>query len=82
LPGTLVLHQSLNAVGSKYPLIVMATALPSDARDVLKRRGIEIIDVDTLLPEPGVHKLAEHDARFADTWTKLRYVLDGVISWS
>lgn len=74
LPGTLVLEQSLRSVGTKYPFIVMATStLGADARGVLSRRGIEIIDVDALLPEPGVHKVAEHDARFADTWTKLRY---------
>jgi hypothetical protein len=73
LPGTLVLEQSLRSVGAKYPFAVMATStLDTNARGILSRRGIEIVDVDALLPEPGVHKLAEHDARFADTWTKLR----------
>lgn len=73
LPGTLVLDYGLRAVGSKYPLVVMTTpALPEDARDVLKKRGITTREVDTLQPEEGAHTLAAHDARFADTWTKLR----------
>jgi hypothetical protein len=76
LPGTLVLEQSLRSVGSKHPLIVMVTStLYADARGVLSRRGIEVVVVEALLPEPGVHKIAEHDARFEDTWTKLRYAL-------
>ncbi|CCM00892.1 uncharacterized protein FIBRA_02938 [Fibroporia radiculosa] len=73
LPGALVLHYCLISVGSKYPLVVMVTpSLPQDARDVLKKRGILIVDVDHLQPEKGTHKLEEHDLRFGDTWTKLR----------
>ena len=75
LPGVLVLHACLVAVGSKYPLVAMVTpSLSSEARDVVARRGIIIRDIDHLYPTEGTHKLAEHDARFADTWTKLRYV--------
>ncbi|RDB29377.1 Galactinol synthase 2 [Hypsizygus marmoreus] len=73
LPGTLVLDHGLRSVQSRYPLVVMVTpSLPKGARDVLERRGIKIREVDTLKPEEGAHKLAAHDERFADTWTKLR----------
>ncbi|TFK43723.1 glycosyltransferase family 8 protein [Crucibulum laeve] len=73
LPGTLVLDYGLRAVGSKYPLVVMATpALPAEARKVLHKCGIPIREVNTLIPEEGAHTLNNHDARFADTWTKLR----------
>ncbi|KAI0651700.1 glycosyltransferase family 8 protein [Trametes meyenii] len=73
LPGVLVLHKSLADAGSKYPLVVMATpALPAEVRDVVMRRGIGIKDVDPLYPKEGEHELALHDARFAETWTKLR----------
>lgn len=74
LPGTLVLDYGLRSVQSKYPLVVMATkSLPQDARNVLQNRGILIREVETLRPEEGTHSLAVHDARFADTWTKLRF---------
>ncbi|KAF5377634.1 hypothetical protein D9615_005296 [Tricholomella constricta] len=73
LAGTLVLDYGLRSVNSKYPLVVMVTpSLPKNARDVLQKRGILTRDVDTLQPNPGAHTLAAHDARFADTWTKLR----------
>lgn len=76
LPGALVLEQCLRSVRSRYPLVTMVTpALPQEARDVLKRKGIKIRDVDSLHPGDGVHQLAAHDSRFADTWTKLRYVI-------
>lgn len=75
LPGALVVNYGLRSVGSRYPLVVMVTpALPDEARDVLKKRGIIVRDVDPLQPSDGTHQLAAHDARFADTWTKLRYV--------
>jgi len=74
LPGALVVDQCLRSVGSKYPLVVMVTpTLPQEARDVLKKKGIIMREVAPLLPSDGVHKLAAHDSRFADTWTKLRY---------
>ena len=78
LPGVLVLNECLLSVGSKYPLVAMVTpSLPSEARAVIEKRGIIIRDIDHLYPEEGTHKLAEHDARFRDTWTKLRYVNPG-----
>ncbi|KAG5718848.1 hypothetical protein E4T56_gene6329 [Termitomyces sp. T112] len=73
LAGTLVLDHGLRAVASKYPLVVMVTpSLPLEARDVLRMRGILTREVDSLQPREGSHSLAAHDARFADTWTKLR----------
>ncbi|KAF7969214.1 hypothetical protein HWV62_27915 [Athelia sp. TMB] len=82
LPGALVLARSLRTtqpegpqgyVGSKYPLVVMVTPqLPQDARDVLSKEKIATREVDILMPAEGTHVLSSHDARFADTWTKLR----------
>ncbi|KAJ6503406.1 nucleotide-diphospho-sugar transferase [Mycena vitilis] len=73
LAGTLVLDKGLKDAQSKYPLVVMVTPdLPQEARDVLKTCGIPIVEIQTLLPEDGVHKVAAADARFRDTWTKLR----------
>ncbi|KAJ7103403.1 nucleotide-diphospho-sugar transferase [Mycena belliarum] len=73
LAGTLVLDESLKETKSKYPLVVMVTPeLPQEAQDVLVKRGIPTRDILSLRPEEGVHDLAAADARFADTWTKLR----------
>ncbi|KAI0348682.1 nucleotide-diphospho-sugar transferase [Trametopsis cervina] len=73
LPGALVLHQSLLDVDAKYPLVAMVTpTLSSEGRQALQKRGIQLIEVESLLPTEGTHTLASHDARFADTWTKLR----------
>jgi len=73
LPGALVVEQCLRSVGSRYPLVAMVTStLPQEARDVLRKRGIKVKDVDPLHPGDSVHQLAAHDSRFADTWTKLR----------
>src|ERR1700735_2347859 len=75
LPGALVVEQCLRSVGSRYPLVAMVTStLPQEARDVLRKRGIKVKDVDPLHPADSVHQLAAHDSRFADTWTKLRYM--------
>jgi hypothetical protein len=73
LPGVLVLEYTLRSVGSEYPLVVMATpSLLQEDRDILARRGIAVIDIQSLKPPEGLHELSAHDARFADTWTKLR----------
>lgn len=75
LPGVLVLDHTLRSVDSAFPLIVMATpTLPQNARGVLERRGISIRPIRSLNPQEGVHSLSPQDARFADTWTKLRCV--------
>ncbi|GAA6004904.1 hypothetical protein JCM10207_008447 [Rhodosporidiobolus poonsookiae] len=74
LQGALVLHHSLVKSGSKYPLVVFATPeLPQIARDILTQRGIPIRDIEFLSPPADQKKeLDNHDARFHDTWTKLR----------
>ncbi|KAH7883276.1 glycosyltransferase family 8 protein [Phlebopus sp. FC_14] len=73
LPGVLVLEHTLRSVDSRYPLVVMVTpALTQDVRDILTRRGISMVDIASLQPPEGLHTLPSHDARFADTWTKLR----------
>jgi len=75
LAGVLVLDQSLRSVGSKYSLVVMVTpSLPDDVRAVLRKRRIRTREVDSLRPPDRNHTLAEHDVRFADTWTKLRCI--------
>ena len=75
LPGTLVLHQSLLDVESKYPFVVMVTPTVAERdREILRKRGITLRDIDSLVPEEGRHVVANHDMRFRDTWTKLRYV--------
>lgn len=73
LPGLFVLHDTLLAVKTQYPLVVMVTPdLPQEARDVVRRRGLPIRDINRLQPADGVHSISELDARFGDTWTKLR----------
>lgn len=73
LAGVLVLDQCLQTVHSKYPLVVMVTsALPEKARAILRKQGIRMREVERLQPPSGKHSLHAHDARFADTWTKLR----------
>jgi alpha-N-acetylglucosamine transferase len=76
LAGALVLYQSLLDVGTKYPLVVMVTPpVQKSVRTVLEKRRITLVDVESLLPKAGSHLLANHDIRFQDTWTKLRYVV-------
>lgn len=73
LAGVLVLNQSLRQVKSRYKLVVMVTpALPENARKVLRRQRITIIEVESLSPPQGKHKLHTQESRFVDTWTKLR----------
>ncbi|KAJ3510542.1 hypothetical protein NLJ89_g4619 [Agrocybe chaxingu] len=73
LAGVLVLDHCLRAVNSKYPLVVMITpSLPEEVRAILRKRSILMREVKSLQPPNGMHTLAAHDVRFADTWTKLR----------
>lgn len=76
LAGVLVLDQSLRAVNSKYSLVVMVTpSLPESARAILRKQFILIREVERLQPTTEgcrLHAHDSHDARFADTWTKLR----------
>ncbi|KAI5451181.1 hypothetical protein NCC49_002057 [Naganishia albida] len=73
LQGVMVMDASLKAVGSRYPLVVMATPeLPQDCRDVLQSADIPFVEVESIYPAPDRHSLVENDHRFRDTWTKLR----------
>ncbi|KAK0208366.1 nucleotide-diphospho-sugar transferase [Desarmillaria ectypa] len=73
LPGLLVVDYGLKAAKSKYPLIVMVTPdIPQDARNVLKNRGLISVDVGVVAPEASRQRFDIHDARFADTWSKVR----------
>ncbi|KAI0318474.1 nucleotide-diphospho-sugar transferase [Amylostereum chailletii] len=72
LPGALVVHAGMVKVKSKYPFVALVTpTLSEDARGVLERRGVLVHEVSSLIPPDGT-KPSDHDARFADTWTKLR----------
>jgi hypothetical protein len=72
LAGVLVLNHSLRQVDARYPLVVMtAPSLPEEARALLRNCAIRTREVTSLQP-PVHHALADHDSRFADTWTKLR----------
>jgi hypothetical protein len=71
LPGVLVLDHCLRSVGSQYPLVVMTTpTLPKSAKTTLQKRGIPVREVGWLHPRHAGHCV---DARFEETWTKLRY---------
>ncbi|KZV75553.1 glycosyltransferase family 8 protein [Peniophora sp. CONT] len=73
IPGALVVAQGFKDVGSVYPFVCMVTdTLSEDARQVLRRHGVVVRDIDPLLPLSDAHTLNAHDSRFADTWTKLR----------
>ena len=73
LPGTLVLDYSLKAVGSKYPLVVMAAEdLPDDAKEALAFRNVETIEIPRLMAK--IQNPSIKEERFRETWTKLRYV--------
>jgi hypothetical protein len=71
LPGVLVLQASLKRVSSVHPLVVFVVpGLSQDALAILESAGLRVVKVEWLEP---THKtdLDAHDARFADTWTKL-----------
>lgn len=70
LQGLVVLQACLRAVNSQYPLVVMVTpSLDRESRDVIKGRGLEMVEVQSLRPAGGDGGVFE---RFGDTWTKLR----------
>ena len=71
LPGTVVLDHSLKAVGSKYPLIAMVSHdLPTECREVLTIRGIEIVEINKLAPKVQDPRIK--DERFKECWSKLK----------
>ena len=72
LAGALTLHYSFKSVQSRYPLVLLTTpSLPRATKDALIRHNVQFREIQMLQPEDG-HVLAEHDERFADTWSKLR----------
>src|SRR5712675_1121396 len=76
LPGALTLERCLKSVQSRYPLVILVTpSLPQRTRDTLNRHGTQIREIQPLQPDGGPNIAAAHDERFADTWSKLRYVV-------
>jgi len=73
LAGTMVLYHSLQATGTKYPLVVLVTTtLPDEARQVLRRSGIQMIEVELIMLPPSRFDPAGTAARFLDIWTKIQ----------
>lgn len=73
LPGALVLAHCHHMVKSKYPFIILATpSLSQRARAIIKKAGITLIDIKSLVPARAQYDPSVTDARFRETWTKLR----------
>ncbi|KIY72844.1 glycosyltransferase family 8 protein [Cylindrobasidium torrendii FP15055 ss-10] len=73
LAGLLVVEYGLRSVKSQYPLIVMVTeSVPELTRDILRKRGLKLVEVSRLAPTAGREKFGEFDARFGETWSKVR----------
>ncbi|EIW83578.1 glycosyltransferase family 8 protein [Coniophora puteana RWD-64-598 SS2] len=74
LPGAMVLAESLRAVGSKYPYVVLvSTDFPEEGIAALKNRGLTVGFIEVLQPTEGSRpKVAGDDLRFSDCWSKLR----------
>jgi hypothetical protein len=74
LQGLVVLQSCLQAVHSRYPLVVMVTpSLDKQSRDVIAGRGMEMVEVESLRPvDEGANGGGGVFERFGDTWTKLR----------
>jgi len=72
LPGLLVLHRSYVKVGDTYPFVVMVTpGVSSEVTQILQQSGMVVRPVEPIKP-PAQCRLEKGDARFMDTWTKLR----------
>ncbi|KAG8859357.1 hypothetical protein FRB96_004572 [Tulasnella sp. 330] len=72
LPGLLTLHHGMKAVNTKYPIVAMVPPLfDPESRRILQKQGVPIREVQPLSLKE-THVLDEFDARFVDTWTKLR----------
>ena len=73
LAGALVLaycHQMTNSI---YPFIILTTpSLSQDARAIINKLGISLIDIETLGPAQEQYDPSVTDTRFSETWTKLR----------
>ena len=58
---------------SLYPFIILATpSLSQNARAIIKKFGITLIDIETLVPAREQYDPSVTDTRFRETWTKLR----------
>jgi alpha-N-acetylglucosamine transferase len=73
VPGVLALKNSLDAVHSKYPLIVMAPISKVEQKviDLFKYKRITLYDISPLYPKPGV-KTNYAFEQFSEIWSKLR----------
>ena len=75
LPGALVLAHCLEAVKSRYPLVVLGTpSLSQQTRTLLARLGIPYVERTGLYPSREQHDPRNADARLEHAWTKLRSV--------
>ena len=73
LPGALVLAYCHHMTRSIYPFIILATpSLSQKARAIIKKLGITLIDIETLVPAREQYDPSVTDTRFRETWTKLR----------
>ena len=73
LPGALVLAYCHHITKSIYPFIILATpSLSQNARAIIKKFGITLIDIETLVPAREQYDPSVTDTRFRETWTKLR----------
>lgn len=76
LQGFVVLHDSFLRADArafdKHPFVVLVTpALPRGCVRLLERlQGVKVKEVQSV--QVDGHEVDAHDARFADTWTKLR----------
>ncbi|KAG9013870.1 hypothetical protein FRB94_004251 [Tulasnella sp. JGI-2019a] len=72
LPGLLTLYHGMKAVNTKYPIVAMVPPqFDPESKRILSRQGIALRVVQPLCPQE-TYVLDEFDARFTDTWTKLR----------
>jgi len=73
LAGALVLAYCHHMIRSIYPFIILATpSLSQTARAIIKKVGITLIDIETLVPAREQYDPSVTDTRFRETWTKLR----------
>ena len=72
--GVKALHNSLMAVESAYPLIVVTTpGLPAEVMQDLVAHGCEFLTVEAVpLPTCWAHRVSYASPQFAECWNKLR----------
>lgn len=73
LPGALVLAYCHHMTRSVYPFVILATpSLSQKARAIIKKLGITLVDIESLVPAREQYDPSVTDTRFRETWTKLR----------